>query len=114
LSDALRAERSREEQETLLSIDEDADRDGCFREPGQSPGPREIFAPDLHAGLDIYYNIQRIRRLVLASIEDPYTMNQLKEPRMNVLIVKPLMDRLYDENDISIGMLSVMKWLESY
>jgi hypothetical protein len=105
LSDALRAERSREEQETLLGDgeDEDADRDGCVREPGELPGPREIFAPDLHAGLNIYYNIQRIRRLVLASIEDPYTMDQLKEPRMNVLIVKPLVDRLYDEDDISIG-----------
>ncbi|KAF2679119.1 hypothetical protein K458DRAFT_435352 [Lentithecium fluviatile CBS 122367] len=102
LSDALRAERSREEQETLLGDDEDADRDGCLREPGELPGPREIFARDLHASLNIYYNIQRIRRLVLASIEDPYTMNQLKEPRMNVLIVKPLMDRLYDEDDISI------------
>jgi len=103
LSDALRAERSREEQETLLGDEEDADRDGCLREPGELPGPREIFAPDLHSGLNIYYNIQRIRRLVLASVEDPYTMDQLKEPRMNVLIVKPLVDRLYDEEDISVG-----------
>lgn len=105
LSDALRAERSREEQETLLADDEDevADGDGLLREPGELPGPREITAPELHAGLNIYYNIQRIRRLVLASIEDPYTMDQLKEPRMNVLIVKPLVDRLYDEDDISIG-----------
>jgi hypothetical protein len=44
-----------------------------------------------------------IRRLVLAVIEDPYTTEQLREPRMNVLIVKPLVDRLYDEDDISIG-----------
>jgi hypothetical protein len=105
LSDALRAERSREEQETLLADDEDedADRGGCLREPGELPGSRDVVAPELHPGLNIYYNIQRIRRLVLASIEDPYTMDQLKEPRMNVLIVKPLVDRLYDEDDISIG-----------
>ena len=44
-----------------------------------------------------------IRRLVLAVIEDPYSVEQLREPRMNVLIVKPLVDRLYDEDDISIG-----------
>lgn len=44
-----------------------------------------------------------IRRLILAVIEDPYSIEQLREPRMNVLIVKPLVDRLYDEDDISIG-----------
>ena len=38
----------------------------------------------------------------MAVIEDPYTVDQLREPRMNVLIVKPLVDRLYDEDDISI------------
>lgn len=43
-----------------------------------------------------------IRRLVLALIEDPYTIEQLREPRMNVLIVKPLVDRLFDEDDISV------------
>lgn len=95
--------RSREEQETLLGDDEIADRDGCLREAGRPQGPREVFYADPNSNLDVYYNIHRIRRLVLAVIEDPYTMDQLKEPRMNVLIVKPLVDRLYDESDISIG-----------
>lgn len=31
-------------------------------------------------------------------------MDQLKEPRMNVLIVKPLVDRFFDEDDVSVGM----------
>lgn len=48
-----------------------------------------------------------IRRLVLAVIEDPYSIEQLREPRMNVLIVKPMVDRLYDEDDISIGMSEI-------
>ena len=109
LSDALRAERSRAEQETLLADDELADPDGCLREEGRQPGPRQIFQPDTNTGLDIYYTIHRIRRLVLASIEDPYTMDQLKEPRMNVLIVKPLVDRLYDDADISVGTLEHRK-----
>lgn len=30
-------------------------------------------------------------------------MEQLKEPRLNVLIVKPLVERLYDEDDVSVG-----------
>lgn len=47
--------------------------------------------------------LSSIRRLVLAVIEDPYSIEQLREPRMNVLIVKPLVDRLYDEDDISVG-----------
>lgn len=102
LSDALRAARSREEQETLMPDDDQAGSDGCFNGAGQPVGPRDIFAPYPHAGLDVYYNIHRIRRLVLAVIEDPYTVEQLREPRMNVLIVKPLVDRLYNEDDISI------------
>lgn len=83
-----------------------------------------MFAPYPHSELKVYYNIHRyvdmittqnsdqpltpssIRRLILAVIEDPYSTEQLREPRMNVLIVKPLVDRLYDEDDISIGRCS--------
>lgn len=107
LSDSLRALRSREEQETLLDDDQVADPDGCLREAGGLSGPRQVFCPDPHSGLNIYFNIHRIRRLVQASIEDPYTLDQLKEPRMNVLIVKPLVDRLYDDEDVSIGIYHV-------
>ncbi|KAF2008221.1 hypothetical protein P154DRAFT_516924 [Amniculicola lignicola CBS 123094] len=103
LSDALRAVRSREEQETLLGEDEEiADDDGCLREDGRRTGPREIFCPDPHSELPVYYSIQRIRRLVLATIDDPYTAEQLREPRMNVLIVKPLVERLFNADDVSI------------
>ncbi|KAH8891150.1 hypothetical protein GQ53DRAFT_649168, partial [Thozetella sp. PMI_491] len=35
-------------------------------------------------------------------IDDPYTMEQLTEPKMNSLIVRPLVNRLYDPTDISI------------
>jgi hypothetical protein len=101
LSDVLRAQRSREEQETLLEDDEVADPDGCLREDGRT-GEREVFFRDPHSNLRVYYTIHRIRRLILASIEDPYTTEQLKEPRLNVLIVKPLVDRLYDEDDVSV------------
>lgn len=102
LSDALRSARSREEQETLLPDDDHAGSDGCFNGAGEPVGTRDYFAPSPHSKLRVYYNIHRIRRLVLAVIEDPYTTDQLREPRMNVLIVKPLVDRLFDEDDISV------------
>lgn len=35
--------------------------------------------------------------------EDPYTLEQLKEPPMNESIVRPLVGRLYDPDDVSIG-----------
>lgn len=87
----------------MLGDDELADHDGCVRGADAPPGPRATFFTDPNTKLNVYYNIQRIRRLILASIEDPYSMEQLKEPRMNVLIVKPLVDRLFDADDISIG-----------
>ncbi|OLN89994.1 Pectinesterase 5 [Colletotrichum chlorophyti] len=50
----------------------------------------------------VYFTIHRIRRLILASIDDPYTLDQLREPRMNSLVVRPLVDRLYDPDDPSV------------
>ena len=35
--------------------------------------------------------------------DDPYTPEQLKAPRMNKLVVRPLLDQLYDPHDISVG-----------
>ncbi len=59
LSDALRAAKSREEQETLLPDEDHAGSDGCFNGTGQPAGPREVFAPYPHSGLKVYYNIHR-------------------------------------------------------
>lgn len=99
ISDALRLARSREEQETLLGAEEQADDDGCFP-PQQSHGfPK---TPNPHADLPVYLTIHRIRRLVIASIDDPYSLDQLKSPRMNGAIVRPLVDHLYDPDDVSI------------
>ena len=35
--------------------------------------------------------------------DDPYTLEQLKSPRLNVKIIRPLVDRLYDPKDVSVG-----------
>jgi hypothetical protein len=37
--------------------------------------------------------------------DDPYTLDQLLGPRINVSVVRPLVDRLYDPDDCSIGKL---------
>lgn len=36
-------------------------------------------------------------------LDDPFTLSQLSDPRMNILIVRPLVERLYHPNDITIG-----------
>ena len=64
LKDALRMERSREEQQTLLGVEEEADDDGCYP-PRINDEPR---APNPHGCLPVYATIHKIRRLVIASI----------------------------------------------
>lgn len=64
VGEALRLERSRQEQETLLGADEEADDDGCYP-PRTSDEPR---APNPHKFLPVYATIHKIRRLVIASI----------------------------------------------
>lgn len=36
-------------------------------------------------------------------LDDPYTAEQLKAPRVNKLIVRPLVDQYYNPSDISIS-----------
>ncbi|KAE9967679.1 hypothetical protein EG328_008053 [Venturia inaequalis] len=90
-------------KETLLAdIEEgvEVDHEGCLN-------PSPINDPYPHANLPVYKTIHRIRRLVLASIDDPYTLEQLQGPRINVSLVRPLVDRLYgDGKDISIDAYS--------
>ncbi|PPJ59298.1 hypothetical protein CBER1_04223 [Cercospora berteroae] len=98
MQEALRIARRREEQETLLGDHEEADDDGCYP-PRKNDDPR---APNPHSSLPVYTTIHKIRRLVIASIDDPYSSEQLKSPRMNVAVVRPLVDHLYDPDDVSV------------
>ncbi|WQF81043.1 hypothetical protein CDEST_06057 [Colletotrichum destructivum] len=52
--------------------------------------------------LPIYVSMHRVRRLIVASIDDPYTLDQLSDPRMNLLTVRPLVERLFHPKDITI------------
>ncbi|KAM4057169.1 nonselective cation channel [Hirsutella rhossiliensis] len=52
--------------------------------------------------LPVYVNIHRVRRLVLVSIDDPYTIEHFREPALNSLLVRPLVERLYDPQDTTV------------
>lgn len=65
MSEALRLARSREEQETLLGDEEQADDDGCY--PPRNIGD-PLRVPNPHRSLPVYTTIHKIRRLIIASI----------------------------------------------
>ncbi|KAK3318932.1 hypothetical protein B0H66DRAFT_603494 [Apodospora peruviana] len=52
--------------------------------------------------MPVYMTIHRIRRLMTAAVDDPYTIDQLRAPRLDNMIVRPLADRLYSPDDPSI------------
>lgn len=41
--------------------------------------------------------------LLTTAADDPYTLEHFREPRVNSLVVRPLVDRLYSDKDISMG-----------
>ena len=42
----------------------------------------------------------------LILLDDPYSLDQLRSPRMNISIVRPLVDKYHDMYDISVGMIT--------
>jgi hypothetical protein len=74
ITEAMRLARSREEQETLLGDEEQADDDGCYP-PRQNDDPRK---PNPHSALPVYTTIHMIRRLVLAAIGTWKTKNWMR------------------------------------
>ncbi len=42
-------------------------------------------------------------------VDDPYSTEQLRSPRMNLSTIRPLVDRLYRLKDVSIGTLISIK-----
>ena len=85
-----RTDTNGEEEPLLLLADEEhADQ-------------HQAFAPNPFAHLPVYTTIHRVRHEVIDSIDDPYSLEQLRAPRINVAIVRPLVDRLWDHELISI------------
>lgn len=60
----------------------------------------------MHSHLPIYTNIHRIRRDIVAIVEDYLSLDQFRDMRINVNVIRPLVDKLYALDDISIGMAS--------
>lgn len=58
--------------------------------------------PNHNAHLPVYTNIHRIRRDVISIVEDYLTFDQLRDLRINISVVRPLVDKLYDLDDVSI------------
>ncbi|KAI9651192.1 hypothetical protein NHQ30_001229 [Ciborinia camelliae] len=60
------------------------------------------YPQDEFGDLPVYKTIHRIRRDIISAIDDPYSLEQLRDPRLNVSVVRPLVDRLYDLDDLSV------------
>lgn len=58
-----------------------------------------------HNHLPVYTNIHRIRRDIISVVEDYLGLEQLRDVRINVTVVRPLVDKFYELEDISIGKL---------
>lgn len=56
-----------------------------------------------HSHLPVYTNIHRIRRDIVSVVEDYLSLDQLRDVRINVTVVRPLVDKFYELEDISIG-----------
>ncbi|KAI5466264.1 kinase-like domain-containing protein [Mariannaea sp. PMI_226] len=55
-----------------------------------------------HSHLPVYTNIHRIRRDIISVVEDHLSLEQLQDLKINVTVVRPLVDKFYGLNDISI------------
>lgn len=102
--------RSNSELEGLLEAqhvnEEHADSDGLYPPhccwTDDQPDPPARADPFGNRNCPVYDNIHRIRRELLSSIDDPYSLEQLKAPRMNVSVIRPLVDQFYHSQDLSI------------
>ena len=93
LSNAMTRTNASEEEQSLLVEEEQC------QHPDHYEGP---CAPNPYADLPVYTTIHRVRHEVINSIDDPYSIEQLRAPRINVAIVRPLVNRLWDGKDVSI------------
>lgn len=69
----------------------------------ESSDPIYSCMTDPHSHLPVYTNILRIRRDIISVVEDFLTVDQLRDVRINVTVVRPLVDKFYELKDISIS-----------
>jgi hypothetical protein len=65
---------------------------------GTTPGGNS----PLVRSLPVYTTIHRIRRDIISVVEDYLSLDQLRDVRLNVSVIRPLVDKLYEQDDISI------------
>ncbi|KFA46629.1 hypothetical protein S40293_08207 [Stachybotrys chartarum IBT 40293] len=58
--------------------------------------------PNPHSHLPVYTNIHRIRRDIISVVEDFLTLEQLRDMKINLTVVRPLVDKFYELDDVSI------------
>lgn len=102
-------ERRGSELEHLLEEqheeEEHADSDGlypphcCWTADSPRPAGADLYH---HNDWPVFNNIHKIRHEIMNSIDDPYSLDQLKGPRMNISVVRPLVDQFYETQDLSI------------
>lgn len=51
----------------------------------------------------MYTNIHRIRRDIASVVEDYLSLDQLRDVKINVTVIRPLVDKFYELGDISIS-----------
>ncbi|KAK4184241.1 hypothetical protein QBC35DRAFT_392100 [Podospora australis] len=69
---------------------------------GGSQGGQSPFIPRPNPAMPVYVTIHRIRRLIVAAVDDNYTLEELRGPRLDRLIIRPLVERLYNPSDPAI------------
>ncbi|KAL8786798.1 MAG: hypothetical protein Q9195_008056 [Heterodermia aff. obscurata] len=97
--------KSRRSYSYALKISEAQDEEERFlpdAEHGDSSGSDVPVPPNPHAHLPVYATIHRIHQDIISAIDDPYSLEQLRSPRMNVSIIRPMVERLYKMKDVSI------------
>lgn len=73
------------------------------RRPSNNQLPLYSCVSNPHSHLPVYTNIHRIRRDITSVLEDYLSQAQLRDVRINITVVRPLVDKLYELDDISIG-----------
>lgn len=97
----IRLETPPDERRPLLSR--------LYTDHGENGDPIYSCRTDPHSHLPVYTNIHRIRRDITSVVEDYLSLKQLTDVKLNVTVVRPLVDKFYELEDISIGELFYLR-----
>ena len=90
-----------EEEEPLLPQADQVDDQGLYP-PYSCWTVDNPSHPNPHAHLPVYTTIHRVRLDIIQTIDDPYSLEQLRSARINIQIIRPLVDQFYKLQDVSV------------